>query len=128
MKSNREKAQQFLNNIDAMGENPSIKDLQEIIDLVYPVKVERKYTFDEYKKMATKFNKMSFYYKIKAIKENNNILCLASDGNWWQVLAKDREMQEKLYDNDISFVIESEWDSGEMCDMICLLGIDNVDL
>jgi hypothetical protein len=88
----------------------------------------RKYTLSQYEKMAESFNKMSFSEKIKTIQKNKDILTLASDGNWWGVKVKDVEIQEQLYDNNNEFLIEREWGSREMYDLIWVLGIDNTDI
>ncbi len=84
-----------------------------------------KYTIEQYRQMSEKFNKMSFYDKIKTIRDNKDILTLASDGNWWGVKVKDEEIQEELFDNEEQFDIENEWRSSEMYDLVSLLGIDN---
>lgn len=88
----------------------------------------RKFTLDQYVRMAKKFNKMSFCDKIKTIRENSDILTLASDGNWWGVKVKDPEIQEELYSNENTFDIANEWGSSEMNDLVYLLGIDNTDI
>jgi len=88
----------------------------------------RNFTLEQYVEMAERFNKMSFYDKIKTIKDNSDILTLASDGNFWAVKTKDKEIQEVLYENDNTFDIENEWGSHEMCDLVSLLGIDNIDI
>jgi hypothetical protein len=71
---------------------------------------------------------MSFREKILTIQKNNDILTLASDGNWWGVKVKDDEIQEQLYDNECQFNIENEWGSSEMFDLVDLLGIGNTDI
>lgn len=86
------------------------------------------YTLDQYKRMAARFNKMSFYDKIKTVRENSNILTLASDGNWWGVKVKDEEIEEKLYEAVAGFQIENEWGSSEMHDLIRLLGMEDTDI
>lgn len=88
----------------------------------------KKYTIEQYRQMAKKFNQMSFYDKIKTIRENKEILTLASDGNWWGVKVKDNDIQEELFDNEEQFNIENEWQSSEMMDLVSLLGIDNTDI
>jgi len=88
----------------------------------------RKYTIEQYRQMAEKFNQMSFYDKIKTIRDNKEILALASDGNWWGVKVKDEEIQEELFDNEEQFNIENEWGSSEMYYLVSLLGIDNTDI
>ena len=88
----------------------------------------KKYTIEQYRQMAKKFNQMSFYDKIKTIRENKEILTLASDGNWWGVKVKDEEIQEELFDKGEQFDIENEWQSSEMMDLVSLLGIDNTDI
>jgi hypothetical protein len=88
----------------------------------------RNYTIEEYKEMAKRFNQLSFYNKIKTIRDNKDILTLASDGNWWGVKLKDKEKQEELFDNEEHFYIENEWQSSEMMDLVSLLGIDNTDI
>ena len=85
----------------------------------------RNFTLEEYKQMAERFNKMSFRNKIVTIQNNSDILTLASDGNWWGVKAKDKEIQEQLEDE---FEIEKEWDSSEMYTLVDLLGIGNTDI
>ena len=88
----------------------------------------RQFTLEQYVEMAGIFNKMSFFDKIKTIKDNCDILTLASDGNWWGVKVKDKKIQEQLEELNKEFVIENEWGSSEMYDLINLLGIENIDL
>ena len=88
----------------------------------------RKFTLEQYKRMAIKFNKMSFREKIITIKENSDILTLASDYNWWGVKVKDKDIQEELEDTECQFNITKEWDSNEMHELIDLLGIGNTDI
>lgn len=88
----------------------------------------REFTLEQYVEMAKRFNKMSFYDKIKTIKDNSDILTLASDGNWWGIKTKSKEIQEQLEELNKEFVIENEWGSSEMYDLINLLEIDNTDL
>lgn len=88
----------------------------------------RKYSLEQYKQMADNFNKMSFRDKILTIKNNSDILTLASDYNWWGVKVKDEEIQEQLYEEDYLFEIEQEWSHKEMYTLIELLGIDNIDI
>lgn len=88
----------------------------------------RTFSLDQYKEMAERFNKMSFRNKILTIQNNNDILTLTSDGNWWTVKVKDTEIQEQLYEDDCQFVIVNEWGSGEMCELVDLLGIGNTDI
>ena len=87
-----------------------------------------KYTIEQYRQMAKRFNKMSFYDKIKTIRDNKEILTLASDGNWWGVKVKKEEIQEELFDNEEQFNIQNEWQSSEIMDLVSLLGIDNTDI
>lgn len=88
----------------------------------------KEFTLKEYIQMAGRFNKMSFYDKIKTIKDNSDILTLASDGNWWDVKTKNKEIQEQLEELNKEFAIENEWGSSEMYDLINLLGMDNTDI
>jgi hypothetical protein len=88
----------------------------------------RVFTLEQYKTMSERFNKMSFRDKIVTIKDNSDILTLASDHNWWGVKVKDKEIQEDLYDNGWNFTIENEWDSNEMHVLVDLLGIGNTDI
>lgn len=88
----------------------------------------KKYTIEQYRQMAKKFNQMPFFYKIKTIQENKEILTLASDGNWWVVKVKDNEIQEYLFDNEEQFNILNEWGISEIMDLVLLLGIDNTDI
>ena len=78
--------------------------------------------------MAKRFNQMSFREKIKTIRNNSDILTLASDGNWWGVKVKDKSIQEQLFENDNQFEITNEWGSREMCDLVSILGINNTDI
>lgn len=71
---------------------------------------------------------MSFYDKIKTIRDNTDILTLACDGNWWGVKVKDNYVQQCLVDSQEEFNIENEWQSSEMMDLVSLLGIDNTDI
>jgi len=88
----------------------------------------RNFTIEQYRQMAKRFNQMSFYEKIKTIRDNSDILTLASDGNWWGVKVKDNDVQEELFDNEEQFNIENEWGISEMCDLVAILGIDNTDI
>ncbi len=88
----------------------------------------RQFTIEQYREMAKKFNQMSFYDKIKTIRDNSDILTLASDYNWWEVKVKDNDIQEELSDNEEQFNIKNEWRSSEMYDLVNLLGIDNTDI
>lgn len=88
----------------------------------------RQFTIEQYRQMANNFNKMTFVGKINIIQDNSDILTLASDGNWWAVKVKDKNIQEKLYDNDEIFVIKNEWGASEMYDLITLLGIGTTDI
>ena len=88
----------------------------------------KKYNFEQYVAETIKFNKLSFIDKIRFIQNNNDVLTLASDGNWWGVKVKDEVIQEELYDNDTTFNITNEWDSNEINDLVYLLGIDNTDI
>ncbi len=88
----------------------------------------RQFTIEQYREMAKKFNQMSFYDKIKTIRDNSDILTLASDYNWWKVKVKDNDIQEELFDNEEQFKIKNEWRSSEMYDLVNLLGIDNTDI
>lgn len=88
----------------------------------------RTFTIDQYKELSKRFNKMSFRDKIKTIMDNSDILTLASDGNWWGVKAKNKEIQEQLEDSETQFTIVFEWQSSEMSDLVDLLGIGNTDI
>tara|TARA_R110002051_G_scaffold308116_1_gene379491 strand:- start:176 stop:445 length:270 start_codon:yes stop_codon:yes gene_type:complete len=88
----------------------------------------REFTIEQYGKMSKNFNQMSFSNKIKVIRDNSDILTLASDGNWWGVKVKDKEIQEYLFDNEEQFDIKNEWGSNEMFALVSLLGIDNTDI
>jgi hypothetical protein len=88
----------------------------------------RSFSLEQYKKMAERFNKMSFREKIVTIQQNSDILTLASDYNWWGVKVKDKEIQEQLDDEDCQFTITQEWDSNEMNELVDLLGIGNTDI
>jgi len=88
----------------------------------------KKYTIEQYRQMAKKFNQMSFYDKIKTIRDNKQILTLASDGNWWGVKVKDEEIEEQLFDDEEQFNIENQWGISEIYDLVKLLGIDKTDI
>ena len=88
----------------------------------------RNFSLEQYVEMSERFNKMPFYDKIKTIRDNSDILTLASDGNWWGVKVKDKDIQEQLYDNEWQFNIQNEWGSSEMFDLVDLLGIGNTDI
>ena len=87
----------------------------------------RIFTLEQYIEMSRRFNKMSFYNKIKTIRDNSDILTLASDHNYWGVRIKDKAIWE-LFEEENQFQIEREWDSSEMYDLISLIGIDNTDI
>jgi len=88
----------------------------------------KKYTVEQYVYLSERFNKLSFYKRIETIQKNTDILTLASDGNWWGVQAKDKDIQEQLEDGENEFRIEKEWGANEMSDLIQLLGIDNTSM
>jgi len=88
----------------------------------------RTFTISEYREMSLRFNRMSFRDKIKTIKNNSDILTLASDGNWWGVEAKDESIQNELEENDDNFRITNEWGASEMFELISLLEISNTSL
>ena len=88
----------------------------------------RKFSLEQYVEMSKRFNKKDFYDKIEILRDNSDILMLASDGNWWGVYVKDDKIQEQLFDSNNEFEIENEWGSSEMYALIRLLGIDNTDL
>lgn len=77
--------------------------------------------------MSEIFNRMSFYDKINVVKNNSDIITLASDGNYWGIKIKNKEIWEQFKEN-YDFQIEREWGSSEMHDLINLLEIDNTDL
>ena len=91
-------------------------------------KIMKKYTLEQYQEMAKKFNKMSFSQKIKVLRDNKEILTLASDHNFWGVKVLDEEIQDVLYETESGFDIENEWGSREMHDLIGLLGINVTDI
>ena len=90
--------------------------------------IMRKFTLEQYIKMSISFNKMNFTEKIKTIKENADILILASDHNWWGVKILDNDVREELEDQGIEFEIEREWDSSEINSLIYLLGLKVTDI
>ena len=88
----------------------------------------RKFSFDQYKKMSIRFNKMTFADRVKTIQENSDLFTLASDGNVWGVKIKDKEIEELFDENDLQFEIEREWGSREMYGLIFLLEMELTDL
>ena len=84
----------------------------------------RKFSFDQYKKMSIRFNKMTFADRVKTIQENSDLFTLAADGNWWGVKIKDKEIEELFDENDLQFEIEREWSSREMYGLIFLLEME----
>lgn len=88
----------------------------------------RKLSFNEYRLMSIEFNRLTFSEKIKYIIKNKDVLRFLSDCNWWSVHVKDEEMDNLLSDYDITFDIENDWGSSEMCDLVGLLGIEIGDL
>jgi hypothetical protein len=86
------------------------------------------YTIKEYTEMSERFNKLSFQDKIKTVRDNSNILTLASDHNWWGVKVKNEEIQEQLKELEIYFDIVNEWDSNEIHSLVYLLGMDVTDI
>ena len=85
------------------------------------------YNLGQYIDLSIHFNQMSFFSKIELIKNNSDILTLASDGNWWGVKIKDKNIWEK-FEEKYQFQIKNEWGSDEMCTLVFLLGIDNTDI
>jgi serine/threonine protein phosphatase PrpC len=90
--------------------------------------VMRSFSLKQYRQMAERFNKMSFRDKILTVQKNSDILTLASDGNWWGVKVKDKEIEEQLSENEWQFNIVNEWGSSEMFNLIDLLYIGNTDI
>jgi hypothetical protein len=88
----------------------------------------RSFCLHQYRKMAERFNKMSFRDKILTIQKNGDILTLASDCNWWVVKVKDAKIQEQLYESGWQFDIVNEWGGSEMFDLVDLLEIGNTDI
>jgi len=88
----------------------------------------RNFTLEQYKDMSERFNKLRFIDKIRLIKENSDILILASDYNWWGVKVKDKEIQEELEDLGLNFSITNEWDYNEMSDLLGLLEMEITDI
>jgi hypothetical protein len=86
----------------------------------------RSFSLEEYKKLSERFNSKSFKEKIVLLRDNSDILTLASDYNWWGVRVIDKEIQEQLEEEGCEFEIEKEWDSNEMNILIDLLGIKNI--
>jgi hypothetical protein len=85
----------------------------------------RSFSLEQYKKLSERFNKKSFEDKIITLRDNSDILTLASDYNWWGVRVINKEMQEQLEEEGCEFEIEKEWDSNEINVLISLLGIKN---
>ncbi len=77
--------------------------------------------------MTLKFNKLLFIDKIRVLKEQSELIRLASDGNYWRVKVLDSEIADKLEYENINFEIEQEWGASEICDLVYLLGIKNDD-
>lgn len=88
---------------------------------------KRSFCLDNYRKMAERFNKMSFRDKILTIQKNNDIIQLASDHNWWRVKVIDEEIDNEIVGTKDEFHIPQEWDSREIYDLIDLLGITRTD-
>lgn len=87
-----------------------------------------KFTLKQYQEMAERFNALSFYQKIMKLQKHSDIITLASDGNWWGVKAKDKDIEEQLYETETGFTIEQEWGSSEIHALIDLLEIGNTDI
>ena len=87
----------------------------------------REFTLKHYVRMSEIFNRMSFYDKINIVKNNSDIITLASDGNYWGIKIKNKEIWEQ-FKEDYDFKIEREWNSSEIHDLISLLGMDNTDI
>ena len=87
----------------------------------------KKYTYKQYVEMSVKFNGMPFKQKIQTLMNNKDILRLGGDGNCWGVRVVDDAINEKLFDENNEFVIENEWRSERICDLLGLLGIDVYD-
>ena len=81
---------------------------------------------EAYQPWADHFNALPFKGKIEFLQGNLN-LTLKSDGNWWKVEHKDPLIQEELDEAGVTFKIEREWGSSEMCDLIELLNVSNTD-
>jgi len=79
--------------------------------------------------MAKNFNSKSFINQIRTVRDNKEIITLASDHNFWRVKAVDTDIQEELFDSDNEFHLqETEWGSREMHDLVGLLGINITDI
>lgn len=83
----------------------------------------RKFTIDQYKRMSSKFNKSGFVEQINILKSNQDILELCSDGNWWGVKTKDKEIQGILEDLEKEFHIELEWGIQEIYCLLEVIGL-----
>ena len=88
----------------------------------------RKFSLEQYRQMAERFNLMSFRDKIITLQKNTDILTLAADYNWWGVKVKDAEIEEQLREKGWQFGIENEWDCHNMFDLIDLLRFDITDI
>ena len=88
----------------------------------------RNFTIKQYIEMSKRFNRLSFSKNIITIRKNIDILHLAADGNWWGVKVRDTSIEEHLVENGQEFIIANEWGSGEMIDLVLLLGIDITDI
>lgn len=87
----------------------------------------RVYNIDQYRQMAKNFNSKQFVEKIEILQRQTGLFCLASDGNWWRVKVLDSEIAEQLEKQGITFDIEQEWGTSEICSLVYLLGIKNDD-
>ena len=88
----------------------------------------RKYTKEQYIEMSEKFNKMTFINKIITLQKNKEIFSLGADYNWFGVKLKNKEMQEVLDNEEITFNISDEWGTDEIYCLLNILEIDITDI
>lgn len=84
----------------------------------------REFTLEQYREMSSAFNKMTFKEKINYIKNNQDIISLCNDYNWWNVVVNDKEIEELLCDKEENFQIESEWQWRQMVELLEMAGIE----
>jgi len=87
-----------------------------------------KFTKEQYIEMSIRFNKFNFSDKIRTLKSNKEIFYLRGDGNWFGVKLKDKEMQEILDNEEITFNISNEWGADEIYNLLDILEINVTDI
>ena len=80
-----------------------------------------KYTEEQYKKMAEKFNNFKIQGKLLTIKNNSDIFKLEEDNGWYMLRLHDQEAMDK--ELDFLFEFPNELSSRDIYELFLLAGI-----